>query len=84
MVSAQQYLIVGKFHTARCCVDKIGELTRSLSTVTTQLIDLTGSGLYMQKRAIFHGLLYGCVNHPWMSGTNGIDTAFSRQTVVDQ
>ena len=59
MVPAQQYLVLGKSHTARCCVDRISELTRSLSTVTTQLIDLAGSGLDVEKRAVFLGLLNG-------------------------
>lgn len=58
-------------------MDKIGKLTRSLSAITTQLIDLIGSGLYVEHGAIFQDLLYGCVDDPWMSGTDGIDTALS-------
>jgi hypothetical protein len=77
MVPAQQYLIFGKSHTPRYSVDKIGKLTRSLSAITTQLIDLTRGGLYVEEGAIFHGLMYGCVDDPWMSGTDGIDTALS-------
>ena len=84
MVPAQQYLIFGKSHTARRCVDKISELTRSLSAVTTQLIHLTGSGLYVEERVVFHGLLYGRVDDPWMCGTDRVDTAFSRKAIVDQ
>jgi hypothetical protein len=58
-------------------MNKISELTRSLSAVTTQLIDLTGSGLYVEERAVFHGLLYGRIDDPWMCGTDRIDAPFS-------
>ncbi len=77
MVPAQQYSISGKPHAPRRCVDKIGELTRRLSAVTTQLIDLTGSRLYVEERNVFHGLLYGRVDNPGMRRTDRIDTAFS-------
>jgi hypothetical protein len=84
MVSAQQHLIFGKSHTARRCVDKISELTRSLSAVTTQLINLAGSGLYVKDGVVFQGLLNGRVDDPWMCGTDRVDTAFSRKAIVDQ
>ena len=84
MVAAQQYLILGKTHTARCCVNKISELTRSLSAVTTQLIDLAGSGLDVQKGTVFYRLLYSCVNYPWMCGTNGIHAASPREAILNQ
>jgi len=77
MVPAQQYSISGQAYTPRRCVDKIGELTRRLSAVTAQLIDLTGSRLNVEDRIAFHGLLYGRVNDPGVHGTDRIDTPCS-------
>jgi hypothetical protein len=77
MVPAQQYSISGKPHAPRRCADKIGELTRRLSAITAQLIDLTGSGLNVEDRTVFYGLLYGRVDNPGMRGTDRIDTPFS-------
>lgn len=82
MVGTQQYLIFRKPHTASRCVDEIRELTRSPSAVTTRLIDLAGSGLYMEDRAIFQGLLDGRVDDPWMCGTNRIGAALSREAIA--
>ena len=83
MVPAQQYSISWKPHASRRCVDKIGELTRRLSGVAAQLIDLTGSGLHEEDRIIFHGLLDGRVDDPGMRGTDRIDSPFSRDAIAD-
>src|ERR1035438_4190758 len=84
MVPTQQYLIFGKSQTPRRCLDKIGKLTRRLSAVTPHLIDLTGSGLYVEDGTVFHGLLYSRIDNPWMSGTDRIDAPFSRAAITDQ
>src|SRR5580700_2856178 len=82
MVPAQQDSICGQPHASRRLVEKIGKLARRLSGVTAQLIDLAGSGLYVKYGIVFHGLLYGRVDDPGMRGTDGIHSAFFRDTVA--
>jgi len=52
-------------------------LTRRLSGVTAQLIDLAGSRLHMEDRIVFDGLLDGRADDPGMRGADRIDTPFS-------
>src|ERR1700693_5337535 len=82
MVPAQQDSVSGQPHASRRLVDKVGKLARRLSSVTTQLIDLTGSGLYVEDRIVFHGLLNGRVDDPGMRGTSRIHSAVFRDTVA--
>jgi hypothetical protein len=82
VISAQQYSICRKAHVSRRGVNKIGELARRLSGVTTQLIDLTGGRLHKEERIVFQGLADGRVDDPGMRGTDRIDSPFSRDAIA--
>jgi hypothetical protein len=77
MVAAQQDSIARKTAASRRRMNKFSELSRRLSGIATQLIDLTGSGLHVQDSIILPGLLDGCVDDPGMRGTDCIRTTSS-------
>lgn len=76
MVSAQQHSLPRKSNSLRCGVDKLGELRRSLSGVTAQLIHLTRSRFDVQNGFILDGLLDGCRDDTGVSGADGVHAYF--------
>src|SRR5271169_5414103 len=63
-------------------MNNFGELARSLSRVTAQLIDLAGSGLHNQNRIVFHGLVDGRIDDPGMRGADRIHSPFSGDAIA--